>query len=743
MPREPIRYIQNSFNSGELTPRLHVADDFDKYKNGVSEMLNWLPLPHGGATVRAGLRFVNEVKDSTKTTILIRFQFSNVQAYIIEVGDLYMRFYRDGGAILDMGVPFEIVTPYTQVDLADLRFAQSADVMFIVHPDHAPRKLSRLSDTNWTLTVVDFTDGPYLEMNTDAAKTLTVSANTGSALTMTATGHSPFQSDHVGSIWRIKAVTNWGYVKVTGFTSSTSVTVDVTKDLDFATPGTDQTADWREGAWSDVRGFPRAITIFEQRSVYASNAAKPQTLWGSSLISLEDMTPTELDGVVTDKEAFTFTIGSNEVNVIQWLASAIVLFAGTTGEEFTLTGGNDEVITPTNILARSETAHGSANVQGLRHGSGVLFVPTHGRKIRFSQFSIDRDGFVATDISIFAEHLLRKNKATLLARAPEPNDTILIRRDDGVVLLVTHLPEEQVVAFSRLVTDGTFESIAVIPSVDLTFDQPWFIVKRTVDGATKQYVEFWDPTLKVDSALSFDGKQSGATLTPSATTGTSVVFTASAATFAAGDVGKHLILIDFEDGGQTWNSRAEIKTFVSTTEVVCDILNDWPSTNPIPAGSWFIGVSQVSGLDHLVGETVKIIGDGAVFPDQVVNVSGEVDLVDGTPAAQIDVGLSFGPTRLKTLPPAVRDQDGTIRHKRIRWAKVFVALEDTNGLTIQGRTMPFRRPEHLMDRGIPLFTGDREVSNLGWDKQGRILFEQNQPLPATVLALTGQIDYED
>ncbi len=156
------RTIQNNFTSGELSPRMEGRSDFPKYQNAVKTMENLIPLKFGGAVRRPGTRFVAEAKDSTKKTRLIPFEFNDTQAYIVEVGNLYMRFYRNGGRIESPPLtPVEIVTPYLEAELFDLQFAQSADVMWITHRNHQPRKLTRTSHTAWSLTLYAPTYNPF------------------------------------------------------------------------------------------------------------------------------------------------------------------------------------------------------------------------------------------------------------------------------------------------------------------------------------------------------------------------------------------------------------------------------------------------------------------------------------------------------------------------------------------------------------------------------------------------------
>lgn len=151
-----LRAYQPSFTAGELSPALGARVDLAKYGSGLRKALNVFIHPHGGASNRAGLEFIREVKASANRARMIPFQFNTEQSYILEFGDEYFRVFRDGGIVISDGSPYEVVTPYAHTELDELVFIQEADVMYICHPDHAPRKLSRLADDNWTMTTVTF-----------------------------------------------------------------------------------------------------------------------------------------------------------------------------------------------------------------------------------------------------------------------------------------------------------------------------------------------------------------------------------------------------------------------------------------------------------------------------------------------------------------------------------------------------------------------------------------------------------
>ena len=222
-----------NFTGGELSPRLDGRNDLAKYSSGCSTLENLIVDPHGSAARRPGTNFVAAVKDSTKKTRLIPFEFSTTQTYMLEFGNQYIRFYKDNGQILSGGSAYEISTPYLEAELFDLKFAQSADVMYICHPNHEVEKLSRTGHTSWSLTDVDFTNGPYLDTNisTTTLNPGSHTVGTGVALVASAvTGinnGSGFVSTDVGRLVRFRD----GYGKITGVTDTTNATITIIKDL--------------------------------------------------------------------------------------------------------------------------------------------------------------------------------------------------------------------------------------------------------------------------------------------------------------------------------------------------------------------------------------------------------------------------------------------------------------------------------------------------------------------------------
>ena len=657
-----------NFTGGELSPRLDGRNDIAKYNTGCKTLENMIIYPHGSAARRSGTQFVAEVKDSTKKTRLIAFEFSTVQTYILEFGDQYIRFYKDNGQILSGGSAYEIVSPFLEAELFDIKFAQSADTMYICHPNHHPRKLTRTGHTNWVLTNDVIINGPFMDHNVEtttatpshkivgATTTVTFSATTG------INANQGFLSTDVGRLLHVKD----GHLKITSVTSTTVVVGIVIQDLGITTP----TTDFALGSFSDTTGYPSCVTFFEQRLVFAATKAQPQAIFFSRSADYENFDD-KYHETVADDDAIVYTIASNQVNAIRFLTATRTLIIGTAGGEFAVDGGGTgQAITPTNILINKQSNHGAANVDGIAVGNATLFLQRAKRKIRELAYNFDVDGYVAPDLTILAEHVTESG-ITQMAYQEEPNSIIWCVRTDGQLLGFTYQREQQVTAWHRHIFGGAFgsgnavcESVEVLPT-DSSEYQVWVIVKRTINGVTKRYVEY-------------------------------------------------LHNLDFDE----------------TDDTSFNYLDSQLAYN----GS---ATTTISGLDHLEGQTVSVLADGATHPDKVVS-SGGITLERS--ATKVKVGLGYT-SLLQTMRIDAGANNGTSQSKTKRIYEITARLYESIGIEIgpdlaNMERIPFRSSANAMDSGVNVFTGDKDIEFRGnYETDGFIFVRQTQPLPLTVLSL--------
>lgn len=205
-----MRHPILSFNSGELSPLIDARNDVAKYDSGCRILENFLPQIYGDATRRPGFKYVDDANSASVVSRMVDFEYSDTIAYEIEFSNLLCRFFF-GGAVLDDGGDVTLVTPYLEADLFQLQFKQINDVMWIVHPDYAPRKLTRTTATSFSIDTITFTKGPFLPRNdtingTQDGSTLTPSVTTAGlsgTLTSSSATNPAFASGHIGSIFRL------------------------------------------------------------------------------------------------------------------------------------------------------------------------------------------------------------------------------------------------------------------------------------------------------------------------------------------------------------------------------------------------------------------------------------------------------------------------------------------------------------------------------------------------------------
>ncbi len=552
--------IQNNFTSGEIAPSALGRFDLSKYANSAKIMENFLPKQLGGAMFRPGTRFVAETKTSSLRSRLLRFIFSATQAYLIEAGNLYFRYYIDEGR-LGGGSPVELTTVFTTVVLDKIKYAQNTDTQYIVSGTFPVQKHQRTSATTFTIEEVAFVRGPFLDTNITEL-TITPSADAGTGITLTASS-ALFSTgtDHVNSLWRVKE----GVVKITSVTSTTVAIGDVQAEPDGVAgalgTSTSAVTDWAEGSWSGKRGYPQSVTFHEGRLYFANTSHQQDGLWGSVPFAYENFNK----GDAEDDKAVNVELNADTFVEIRWLSSgAKNMQAGTTGGIFSITSGTNQVpITPANINAFRENPFPTADIQARRLYNHVYYVQNDLKRFLESGFAFDIDQNDIFDTTLLADHILQveiqnsiffrgdnlSGGAFDLDAQQSPNNRIWIIRNDGQIVVLTRNVREKVNGWCHITAGktvscdgksgtGQFESIAIIPQ-DGDSDQIWVITNRIIDGTTKRFVEFftteeikyeWEP-VRLDSSLTLD--------TPLTITGISltnpVVVTAVAHGFSNGD----------------------------------------------------------------------------------------------------------------------------------------------------------------------------------------------------------------
>ena len=275
-----------------------------------------------------------------------------------------------------------------------------------------------------------------------------------------------------------------GQVKIlTVASNGLTATATVEEWLGADAAGGRTTKLWYEGAFSDFRGQPRAVALHEQRLCFGGVTADPNSLWCSAIDDFENFEY----GTKAD-DAFSFTLAASEGNRINWLYSQADLLVGTSGDEWTI-GSADaaQALSATNIQANRQSSYGSKYMRASLVNDVLLFVQRNGRKLRELVYELNKDGWIAPDLTLLAEHIT-KGEIVEIAYQQQPDAVLWAVRGDGQLIAMTYERDQKVVGWHRHVTAGTFESVAVIYGI-ATEDEVWVAVNRTIDGASKRTIE--------------------------------------------------------------------------------------------------------------------------------------------------------------------------------------------------------------------------------------------------------------
>ncbi len=740
---------------------------------------------------------------------------------------------------------YQITTNYTTAQLFDLKFAQSADTMYICHNSHEVSKLTRTGHTSWSLSEVDFAEtGPYMDANTTTTTLTPASSGTGTGVNITASaivginGGVGWATTDVGRILKF----NSGEAKITARTNTTVVVCTITK----AFANTDATASWQLGSFSDTTGHPSSVSFFEQRLVFASTTDQPQTLFFSKSGDYENMT-----SGTNASDAMVYTIASNQVNAIKSLKATRTLICMTTGGEYAVSSGSaQDAITPTNINIRKQSNYGSAGVDALSIGNATIFLQRAKRKIRELAYNFDTDGYQAPDMTILSEHITESG-ITQMDYQQEPYSVVWCVRTDGVLAGLTYNRLEQVVAWHRHIFGGKSDTTKNIIQQQISFtsnstnvstgsntitltshglstgDPIYYYAGSNVIGGlnnsslyytiasdsntiklattaanatagtaisltsapssdTTQYI-YQGVNIQTDIIYSVaHGLQSGEIIYYD-NTGTSITGLSENTKYYVGKVDDNQFqlyaksdlltpvnLTAAHTSEQTDNilKHAEVESVAiingdADEDQVWVIIKRWingavrryveyftpfnfskdlTAFHYVDSGLAYSGGSTTSltGLDHLEGEQVAIVGDGAAQNNKTVS-SGAVTI--DTSSEEAKIGLLYS-SDLQTM----RLDEGyseTTQTKTKRIYDLSVRFHETVGASVGPNVdnltaINFRDSSASMNLPVPLFTGDKFIEfDSDYGTEGLVYVQQPQALPMTILGIYPRLETEN
>jgi hypothetical protein len=748
---------QDSFVRGEITKRLHARASLDLYRSALAVCENFITLPHGGIRKRGGTYFAGETKNSDQERP-IPFIFSETQAYMLFFGDLYFRVYAYGGPVLNGPAVVEVVSPYSYEDVVDLQFKQSGDVLYVTHPDFPPHKVTRASNTSWSIDETVYTDGPFTTQNSDTSVKMYASATTGT-VTITA-DDDVFSADMVGQLVKIQVETyetwrpwesggyltgggsaaglirryngnvyqgveptsvvgklrmggtppthlegaewdgagedpenydgvantysdnygvKWQYLHSGyGVARITAVAVDglsATATVLTTFPGEvvgsgNKSYRWSLGGFGGEFSYPRSVQIFEERLFYGQK----YSVYGSKTFDFTSFRPG-----ADDDDALSFQLAGT--SDITWLEESDgFLIVGTIGGVRTLSGGgaNDQ-LTPSKFKNRASPTKRCSSIPPVKAGSTFVYVGFDRKSVVEMSYSLERNGYNTSPISIISEHIAKLGVSSMCYQS-ETDQLFWMGLDDGQAAGLTYEADQNVRGWHRHKIGGSFEGsdygivewVASSPG-QAGSDDIWLIVKRTIDGATRRYIEVLQPA------------------------------------FEYGDI-EDAYLVD------------------------CGLTYDGLPTN------------SVGGLSHLEGELVKILADGVVYSRTVS--AGAVSIP--VEASKWHVGLPYTAVA-ETLELDVGGRDGSVlgRRKRVN-AVIFSVLETANIYVRSASRDDFvlqragRNTVAALSDVVSLYTGNLDEVKLDdtWEGQGRLRIEAPDPVPCTIRAMVPSFDSE-
>ena len=502
--------------------------------------------------------------------------------------------------------------------------------------------------------------------------------------------------------------------------------------------------------FASAGNYPGAVSYFEQRRVFAGTTNAPQTMWMTRTGTESDIS---YHIPIQDTDRIAFRVAAREANTIRHIVPLTQLLALTSAAEWRISPVNSDTITPTTISVRPQSYVGANNVQPSIVNNTVVYCSARDGHVRELGYSWQASGFVTGDLSLRSTHLFDNYDIIDMCYSKAPQPLLWFISSTGSMLGLTYIPEQQVGAWHQHVTDGSYESCAAV--AEGAEDRLYVVVKRTIGGVTKRYVERFasrqvttiENCFFVDCGLTYDGTNTtattvtvtGSTYLPSDTltiTASSAIFQFPSTSTPPTDINDAIVMTD--SAGNKY--RLRIIGTTSTTVATARVDVTLPAALRNTATTvWAFARDTISGLSHLEGKTVSILADGAVMP-QVVVASGQVTLQRAS--VLVHVGLPYE-SDLETLPMALQmEAFGQGRAKNVneaflrvyRSSGIFVGPDNDNLTEAKQRTTePYGSPPGLKtdEIGVKLTPT--------WRQSGRIYVRQADPLPLTIVGLTLEV----
>lgn len=662
-----INIVQHSWTHGEISPQMIARSDLEIYRKCAKQMRNLVVIPQGGARRRFGLDYIADLTGDAGSDeyMLGWFQLSEDENYLLVFLPLKIDIYKDD-FFLD-----SVVTPYTGTQLAnkEVKFSQSGNSMVIVHPDYPPKELS-FTPPSWPLIDITFRNLPVYDFkrNYDGITFTLESVKVKEGVSLTANS-AIFDSSYIGGLFEgygEDLADELGRARITsldGTTPATKAYVTIITPFagEFSTGGMKGSSCFLgQPAWSSTYGYPSSVDFYEGRLIFGGSKSLPQTIFGSVV---DDKFNFDL-GRGLDSDAIQITL--QKTNAIKYVVGDKDLQIFTANDEYASVQPNGTPLTPTNLPFRKQSSNGIHSVQPVILDNQTFFVQRGGKRVMSYVFNDSQSSYQAVDVSILSTHLIVNpvDGAAFKNDLHEDSNYVFLVNDDGTLACFQTLAAENVAAWTLSTTIDSADKSKFKRVVAVDSDI-YFIVERTINGSTKQYLEKLNFDSYTDSTLKF--------------------------------------------------------TYGSLTSVI-------------------------TGLSHLEGETVRVLGNdvphkGNYNLGEYQVTGGEIDLGE-IEVIQAEVGLGFAPL-LETLPLDLQTQAGPIAYAKKRIVNITIDYYNSLGIYVNETLLvPFRTFLEKFDYppSDPQ-TGIEELKLLeGWAPRTTLTISQKDPLPMTILAINFEVE---
>lgn len=500
------RVAFRNFTGGEVTPTLSARYDLQKFGSFLQCCENFIPNLHGDIERRPGMRFIADLGGKS---VLIPFQFNTEPEnnYVLVFQSGSIRVASTDGLLADVSID----SPYAMEDVYDLSTAQAGDIVYLAHKNYALRKLTRSGtapDYAWALEEVALNQS----INAPGAPTVTFVRDNGEdtaplnytlRYVVTAVDADGVESvasevgetagkyptdwvvgNHVDLTWTaVEGAEEYnvyresaGYYGFIGVSRSTSFQ-DQNFEPDTATTPKEDWDPFADG------NNPATVAFHQQRLVLGGTKDDPASFFMSRTGDYENFRKSR---PLQDDDPVEYMLASGSIDEIRWMASFGDLLIGTSGAEYKATSGG-AAITSSDVQISVQSYWGSSGLSPLIIGQSVMHCQRSGSHVRDLYYSWESDGYAGNDLSLLAPQLVESHRIVQWAFQQSPGSNIWAVRDDGVLLCLTYMKEQNVYGWSRHVTQGKVLSVAVISGSQE--DVVMLVVEREMGGVKKYFLE--------------------------------------------------------------------------------------------------------------------------------------------------------------------------------------------------------------------------------------------------------------